>query len=122
MIAYTRLFSDPAQSGPVEGGRFRVLIVTATLARLSNILRTVRALPATIKRRDIFQLASDRILDYERPCSLLEPAWVAVRPDRAVSQKQAAFPSFRSSRERQVNHQCAVQDSILDTENPGPGG
>jgi len=122
ILGYLRLFASSGRVGPIQGGRFRVLIVSSGTTRVGHLVGLIQALPATIRRPDIFRLASEHILDCDRPTLLLGTLWQAVSADRTVLHGQPAFPSLRSSRQHQVNHQCAVQNPILDTGGHGPGG
>jgi hypothetical protein len=121
LLAFASIFSDPKAYDPLIPPGFRVLIVTNGARRQENLLSLIRGLSTAVKRRDIFMVTCHNEFDYEAPEDLFSPIWKVVHSDCGNSGEVSLQPNFQRSRQRQVNHQCAVQNPIsrLGT---GPGG
>lgn len=121
LLGYLELFRNPAEQTAKPHPRFRVLLVVNSEARLNSILNAIGGLPRSERRTDILLLTQFDRFGYEAPEALFSPIWSTVSTDRNILHDQPLHSIFRHSRQRQVNHQCIVKQSIHGKGKPRPG-
>lgn len=102
---------------------FRVLYITNTEKRLSNMLNQLEKLKTNHRRLDLIMMADTKAFSLAKPNRIFEPIWNILDREgniREVGLLPTTF--FQSSQRRAENHHCAVQNPIPVNGNPGPGG
>jgi hypothetical protein len=120
---YLNIWNDKIAQTKLGIRSFRLLYVTVSDKRLTNMIEQLRKLKSPHHRLDLILLATANQFSLAKPSRLLEPIWSTLDSEANI-QNVSLFPptSFQSSRQRAENHHCAVQNPIPVDGTPGPGG
>ena len=102
---------------------FRVLYITNSEKRLSNMLEQLRKLRSHYYRLDLLLMTDNGAYSLAKLSRIFEPIWKILDTEGNI-RETGLLPttSFQSSRRREENHHCAVQNPIPVNGTPGPGG
>jgi len=120
---YLNLWQEKTAHAKLGIRSFRVLYVTTGLRRLSNMLEQLRKLQSHQDRLDIILMTTTDSYSLIQPKRLFDPVWKILDPAgniRETGLLPITIP--QSSRRREENHRCAVQNPIPVKGIPGPGG
>lgn len=120
---YLNIWQDKIAQSKFGLRSFRVLFVTTSDIRLSNMIEQLRKLKSHNHRLDLILMTSADRFSLAKPSRLFEPIWNILDTEGNI-REIGLLPntSFLSSRQRAENHHCAVQNPIPVNGNPGPGG
>lgn len=121
--AYLNLWQEKAFENQYKIYSFRVLFVTRSEKRLSNMLEQLQKLKHLYQRLDIILIGSSETYSLTQPKRIFETIWRTL-DSQANIRNISLLPStpLQSSRQREENHHCAVQNPIPVNGTPGPGG
>jgi len=120
---YLNIWNDKIAQAKFGMRSFRLLYVTASDKRLANMLEQLRKLKSHHQRLDIILTTATRYYSLANPSRLFEPIWNILDTEGNIREiGLLPITSLLSSRQREENHHCAVQNPIPVNGNPGPGG
>ncbi|GEM_PF-3327070 len=120
---YLDLWQEKTAHAKFGMSSFRVLHVTTTDQRLQNMIEQLRKLQSYHDRLDLLLTTSQDLYSLSQPKRVFDPIWKIL--DSAGNIRGTGLlpvTSFQSSRQREENHHCAVQNPIPVNGIPGPGG
>jgi len=120
---YLNIWNDKIAQAKLGMRSFRLLYVTASDKRLANIIEQLRKLKSHHHRLDLILMTAADRFSLAKPSRLLEPIWNILDTEGNIRETGLLpITSFKSSRQREENHHCAVQNPIPVNGTPGPGG
>jgi hypothetical protein len=120
---YLNIWNDKIAQAKFGMRSFRLLYVTASDKRLANMLEQLQKLKYHHHRLDLILMTAADQYSLAKPSRLFEPIWNILDTEGNIREiGLLPISSFLSSRHREENHHCAVQNPIPVNGTPGPGG
>lgn len=102
---------------------FRVLFVTSGQQRAVGIIGQLNKLRQKYARTDVILTAPSTAYSAVNARTILDSIWKTIDSSGVIRETVLLPPpSLQSSRQREENHHCAVQNPIPVNGHPGPGG
>ncbi len=122
-LAYLNLWQEKIAQSRFGIHSFRILYVTTTKRRASNMLELLQKLQASHNRVDIIMITSVDTYSLTHPSRIFEPIW-KILDTEGRTQNICLLPTIPliSSRRHEENHHCAVQNPMSTNGTPGLGG
>ena len=121
--AYQNLWNEKKAHSKFKIQTFRVLYVTTGHKRLGNMIEILRKVSASVHKPDLIMMTYFGEYSLSKPSKIFVPIWKTIDTEGNIWET-GLLPntSFQSSRQREENHHCAVQNPMSTNGNPGPGG
>lgn len=121
--AYLAVLNEKTAHHKFDLKTFRVLFVTTGQSRTDGIIGQLDKLRGKYARTDIILTASLNTHSAVNAGIIFDPIWKTLDSSGLIRETALLpLPSLHSSRQREENHHCAVQNPIPVNGTPGPGG
>jgi hypothetical protein len=121
--AYQNLWNEKKAQNKFKIQTFRVLYVTAGHRRLNNMLDMLKKTKTLVHKSDLIMMTHFGEYFLAKPSKIFGPIWKTIDTEGNILETGLLpITSPKSSRQREENHHCAVQNPIPVNGSPGPGG